>query len=197
MTRPSDHIIRFYSTQPQNQPFLESKHRQKRPGPPWGAAAGRSGWHHPLHCHPLLQQGAPKIPACGAAICTAFAASPCHKLSGCVPDFRPSNEEAEGQVYCTAPQRPERRMRPEQPALHFPGLRPLRASAPRYIARCASRRNVTCAFNEIRAESGQPPAVTPPALDYILLRSTIRPEERASQADKANKVIRMVDKVIF
>ena len=60
---------------------------------PW---AGRAGI---VHCTVILAVTgaaavlAPQIPACDAAICTAFAASPCHKLSGCVPDFRPSNEE--------------------------------------------------------------------------------------------------------
>lgn len=72
-------------------------------GPPWGAAVGRSGWHRPLTVILAVTGAAavlaPQIPACDAAICTTFAASPCHKLSGCVPDFRPSNEEAEGQVY--------------------------------------------------------------------------------------------------
>ena len=66
---------------------------------PW---AGRAGI---VHCTVILAVAgavavlAPQIPACDAAICTAFAASPCHKLSGCVPDFRPSNEEADSQVY--------------------------------------------------------------------------------------------------
>ena len=64
--------------------------------------AGRAGI---VHCTVILALTgaaavlAPQIPACDAAICTAFAASPCHKLSGCVPDFRPSNEEADSQVY--------------------------------------------------------------------------------------------------
>ena len=63
--------------------------------------AGRAGI---VHCTVILAVTgaavlAPQISACDAAICTAFAASPCHKLSGCVPDFRPSNEEAEVQVY--------------------------------------------------------------------------------------------------
>ena len=65
---------------------------------PW---AGRAGIVHRTVILAVTGAAvlAPQIPACDAAICTAFAASPCHKLSGCVPDFRPSNEEAESQVY--------------------------------------------------------------------------------------------------